>query len=336
MHRLSIQSHFNLQAYNSFGLTAYAERFAAITVEEQLEITQKEAQTPLILGGGSNILFSKDVAGLVLHNAMQGIKILSEDSESVWVRSAGGVIWHELVLWCIQQGYAGIENLSLIPGTVGAAPIQNIGAYGVELKDVFYELEAIELSSGLKRTFNKEEAQFAYRDSIFKKDWKGKLFISSVTLQLNKKPIFNTSYGDIISTLGNKTVNLKNLSDAVIQIRRSKLPDPKEIGNAGSFFKNPIIPKSQYQQLLERYPNLPSYPIDGLPDLVKVPAGWLIDQAGWKGKRFGAVGVHAKQALVLVNYGAGTGAQIWQLAQDIQADVLDKYGIEISAEVNVV
>ena len=171
MHRLSIQSHFNLQAYNSFGLTAYAERFAAITVEEQLEITQKEAQTPLILGGGSNILFSKDVAGLVLHNAMQGIKILSEDSESVWVRSAGGVIWHELVLWCIQQGYAGIENLSLIPGTVGAAPIQNIGAYGVELKDVFYELEAIELSSGLKRTLNKEEAQFAYLEIIFKKDF---------------------------------------------------------------------------------------------------------------------------------------------------------------------
>lgn len=330
-----IQTHFPLQSYNSFGLAAFAERFAKIQSESDLELIAKAQHLPRILGGGSNILFTKEVEGLLLHNALRGIELVEEDSQFVWIRANGGELWHELVLWCIERGYGGIENLSLIPGTVGAAPIQNIGAYGVELKDVFYELHAIELQSGNRRTFDKEACRFGYRDSIFKKEWKDKLLISSVTLQLRKNPVFNTSYGDIKTFLGEKPITLKSLSEAVIHIRSSKLPNPKEIGNAGSFFKNPMIPKNHYLSLLASYPTLPSYPVEGQDNLVKIPAGWLIDRAGWKGKRVGEVGVHTQQALVLVNYGKGTGAQIWQLAMEIQADIFDTFGIELHPEVNV-
>ncbi len=272
--------------------------------------------------------------GLVLHNALGGITLKDEDNERVWVQAGGGVPWHSLVLWCIEHGYGGIENLSLIPGTVGAAPIQNIGAYGVELKDCFYELEAVELTTGVLRKFNAQDCAFGYRDSIFKQALKGQFLISSLCLQLSKNPNYNTSYGAIKEIIGNKVLNLQNLSKAVIAIRRSKLPDPQLIGNAGSFFKNPIIPRSQYEELCQRYPNLPSYPTEQ-PEALKIPAGWLIEQAGWKGKRQGNAGVHHQQALVLVNYGQAKGTEILTLAQDIKADIWERFGVEITPEVNI-
>ena len=322
--------------YNSFGLEAYAERFIQIQSESDVEKVLQETATPRILGGGSNILFTQEIVeGLLMHNALKGIELIDEDSKSVWVKVAGGEIWHDLVRWCIERGYGGIENLSLIPGTVGAAPIQNIGAYGVELKDVFYTLEAVELVSGRILAFDKTACCFGYRDSVFKNEWKGRLLIRSLTLQLSKQPVFNSSYGAIKEILGEQPITLRSLSDAVINIRSSKLPDPKKIGNAGSFFKNPIIPTAQFEILQAQYPNLPSYPVEGQSDMIKVPAGWLIEQAGWKGKQIGEVGVHARQALVLVNYGKGKGAEIWKLATEIQADILNKFGIALSTEVNI-
>lgn len=329
-----ILHHHSLRAYNSFGIESFARRFTEVKTLADLESALNESYPLRILGGGSNVLLTGDVDALVIHNAMKGIELLGTKADDVLVKAAGGELWHDLVLWCIERGYAGIENLSLIPGTVGAAPIQNIGAYGVELKDVFYELEAVELSSGEIHSFGLDACRFGYRDSIFKQELKGKYFISSLTLRLSQKPVFNTAYGDIQKILGDKPLSIKSISDAVIEIRSSKLPNPKEIGNAGSFFKNPVILKSQFLSLSENYPTLPSYPT-GDEQAVKIPAGWLIEQAGWKGRRIGEVGVHEKQALVLVNYGSGQGRDIWKLAKEIQADVLEKFAIDIEPEVNV-
>jgi UDP-N-acetylmuramate dehydrogenase len=289
-----------------------------------------------ILGGGSNVLFTQHLEKTILHNQIKGINIVAEDDNKVWVQCGGGEVWHEIVLWAIERGWGGIENLSLIPGTIGAAPIQNIGAYGVELRDVFVSLEAIELATVQKYTFDATKCAFGYRDSYFKREGKGRFFITSVTLCLQKKPIVQTAYGDIQKVLAAKNStnpDIKAVSDAVIEIRQSKLPNPAEIGNAGSFFKNPEIENIDFQSFIKKHPNAPHYPLaDGR---VKIPAGWLIEQAGWKGYRKGDAGCHTKQALVLVNYGNANGTDIWQLALQIQEDVFQKFAIKIDTEVNI-
>lgn len=341
-----IQENVSLKRYNTFHIEAKARLFAEINSEDELKQILKDskyAQAPkLILGGGSNILFTQDFDGLILKVNIPGIEVIKEDQENVWIKAGAGVNWHELVMHCIALGYGGIENLSLIPGTVGAAPMQNIGAYGVEIKDIFDSLEAVHMQTGKTQTFNNEDCQFGYRESIFKTTLKGQYIITCVTLRLSKHPVINISYGAIEETLaqmqsenGNsKAPGIKEVSEAVIYIRQSKLPDPKVIGNAGSFFKNPVISLRQYQQLKQVYEKVPAYE---LPDhTVKIPAGWLIEQAGWKGKRLGAVGVHDKQALVLVNHGGGVGEEIRTLALQIQKSVYDKFGIELTPEVNII
>jgi UDP-N-acetylmuramate dehydrogenase len=291
----------------------------------------------LILGGGSNLLLTKDFDGMVICIRLEGIEKLHEDDEYIWVKAMAGEVWHHFVLWCIQRGYAGLENLSLIPGCVGAAPMQNIGAYGVEIKDVFDSLEAVEISSGEVKTFTRAACKFGYRESVFKHEAKGKYVISSVTFKLFKQPRFNTSYGAIQQVLdkkGVKELSIKAISDAVIDIRSSKLPDPKKLGNSGSFFKNPEIPVAHFEQLKAQFPDMIGYP--AAAGFIKVAAGWLIEQCGWKGKIVGQTGSHKDQALVLVNYGGATGTEIWQLAMDIQQSVKEKFGIEVVPEVNVI
>ncbi|QJW92154.1 UDP-N-acetylmuramate dehydrogenase [Spirosoma taeanense] len=340
---LTIESHVSLKPYNTFGIDVSARYWVEITKEEDLQTLLQlgdHVSTPkLILGGGSNVLLCHDFDGLVVKMNIQGIEVVREDADHIYLKAGAGVNWHELVLFCVQQGYAGMENLSLIPGTVGAAPMQNIGAYGVELEQVFESLSAVHIQTGEQRTFSHADCEFGYRESVFKRELRGQYIITSVTFQLDKRPTFHTRYGAIQETLEamgitEETLSIQAISDAVINIRRSKLPDPAEIGNAGSFFKNPEISKNQFEALRVQYLSLPGYPVGD--DMVKVPAGWLIEQAGWKGYRSGDVGVHARQALVLVNYGNATGAQILALARQIQESVLAKYGITITPEVNVV
>ena len=300
-------------------------------------IKAKEMQLPvLILGGGSNMLLTKDFAGLVIKLEITGIYLRQENEDELLVEVGSGEVWHDLVLHCIQQDWAGLENLSLIPGTVGASPMQNIGAYGVEIKDVFHSLTALHRDSLTLKTFNAAACKFGYRESVFKNELKDQYVITSVTFALSKTPHFRLDYGAIQEVLlekGVKQPTLKAVSDAVIYIRESKLPNPKEIGNAGSFFKNPSISNIQFDALKAQHPSLPGYTST---EGVKVPAGWLIEQSGWKGKRIGDVGVHAKQALVLVNYGAGTGEEIKSLSQQIQASELEKFGIQLQPEVNFI
>lgn len=335
-----VQENKSLRKLNTFSIEAKAQFYTEIeSVEALLEIIQaSEWKTvpKFILGGGSNILLIHDIPGLVIHNRIKGIKVLDENEDHIWLHVGGGEIWHEFVLYCVEHQLAGVENMSLIPGTIGAAPMQNIGAYGVEVREVIESVEAIYLDSGEKKVFANEACQFGYRDSIFKHDLKGKIMITGVVFKLNKKPVFRTDYGDISRTLTemNLPVSIKNISDAVINIRKSKLPDPLEIGNAGSFFKNPEITQSAFESLKSKYPVLHGYPTTS--DLVKVPAGWLIEQAGWKGYQEGEVGVHNRQALVLVNYANGTGSEVEALARKIQKSVLDQFGIELSMEVNFI
>ena len=330
----------SLRSHNTFGLEALARHWITITATEQLQDLLRDpayrSVPKMILGGGSNVLFTQDFEGLLIKVAIPGISVVEEDDQSIFVRSGAGVGWHELVMHCIERGYGGIENLSLIPGTVGAAPMQNIGAYGVEIKDVFSSLEAVEVATGDLRTFASTDCQFGYRSSVFKHELKGQYIITSVTLRLRKQPVLNISYGAISETLAQKGISeptMRDVSEAVIEIRRSKLPDPRQIGNAGSFFKNPVIPRAQYEALLIDYPTMPGYPAE---EAVKVPAGWLIEQCGWKGKRLGNIGVHDKQALVLVHFGGGRGDALMALARDIKASVLQKFGITIEPEVNMV
>ena len=340
---LNIQSHVSLKPYNTFRIDVDARYWVEISREEDLQTLLQLndfVDTPkLILGGGSNVLFCRNFSGLVVNIKIQGIKLVREDDRHLYITAGGGVNWHELVQFSVRKGYAGLENLSLIPGTVGAAPMQNIGAYGVELEQVFESLTAVHIKTGEKRTFNHADCVFGYRESIFKRELKGQYIITSVTFQLDKQPTFHTRYGAIqetLTTMGvtDENLNIKAISEAVIHIRRSKLPDPTQIGNAGSFFKNPEIPQSQYNELKHLYPNLPGYPVND--ERVKVPAGWLIEQAGWKGYRSGDAGVHAKQALVLVNYGNATGDEMLNLAGKIQKSVQEQFGIAISPEVNVI
>lgn len=338
---MNIQHNISLQEYNTFGLEAKAASFIEVTHSDELiEAFKTEAfiNGPVyILGGGSNILLTEDYDGLVIKNSIKGIEVIDETDDHYYVKVGAGEVWHKFVMYAIEQGWAGIENLSLIPGTVGAAPMQNIGAYGVEIKEVFVELEAM-FYDGTIKTYDKATCKFGYRESIFKHELKGKCIITSVTFRLNKVPHYNTSYGAISDTLQQNnvdTLSLKAVSDAVIQIRQSKLPDPAEIGNSGSFFKNPEISQEAFEALHAAYPEVPSYPAS-VPGLIKVPAGWLIEQAGWKGLKRGPIGVHEKQALVLVNYGGGKGKDIYQLAMDIKASVKEKFGVDIHPEVNII
>lgn len=338
----SIQENVELLPYNTFKIAARAKFFTTVeSVEEARELFQTpifKNNPVLILGGGSNILFTGDFNGLVVKNELKGITVVEEDDRHVKVRALAGENWHQFVMYCVDRGYGGVENLSLIPGTVGAAPMQNIGAYGVEMKDVIYEVEAIDISSGALTSFSNAACKFGYRESIFKHEAKGKYFISSITLTLTKQDHrFNTSYGAISDVLKEQfggVVSIKNISDAVIHIRQSKLPDPKVIGNAGSFFKNPSIPVEEFNTIKTQFASVPSFP--GENGMIKVPAGWLIEQCGWKGKTLGNIGVHKLQALVLVNYGGGKGNDLWKLALNIQSTVFEKFGITIHPEVNVI
>ena len=335
-----LQENFSLKPYNTFGIDVRTRYFATFENTDELQQLLKHPEIAsaekLILGGGSNVLFTQDFGGAVLKNNIKGISIIAQDEDFAWAKAGSGEVWHEMVLYCIEHGLAGVENLSLIPGTVGAAPLQNIGAYGVELKDVFDSLEAVNLETGKLETFEKEACEFGYRESYFKKAGKGKYIIVSVTLKLRKKPEFNTSYGDIQKTLAAMEItdlNIKAISQAVCAIRRSKLPDPAVIGNAGSFFKNPEVDKTVFENLKKLHPEMPGYVVSETK--IKVPAGWLIEQLGWKGKQIENYGVHKNQALVLVNYGGAPGGKIKQLAHDIIASVKEKFGIELTPEVNI-
>ncbi|MCC9137691.1 UDP-N-acetylmuramate dehydrogenase [Pontibacter silvestris] len=338
---MKLQSDISLKLYNTFGIDVKASFFARFNnVQELQELLQQpevKQEQILVLGGGSNLLFTKDFDGVALQNGIKGIEVLRQNEEYVYVKAGGGEIWHEFVLRMLEQNLGGVENLSLIPGTVGAAPLQNIGAYGVELKDVFYELEAVEISSAQTRIFSKEECQFGYRESVFKNELKGQYIVTSVTFKLHRKHNLNISYGAIKSILDEMQVkqpSIQDVSAAVCQIRSSKLPDPKQIGNAGSFFKNPEIPIALFKALKEQYPEIPAYPVSDIS--VKVPAGWLIEQCGWKGKVIENYGVHKNQALVLVNYGGASGADIQKLACTIIDSVEETFGIRLHPEVNII
>lgn len=328
----------SLKAYNTFGVDAQATALLPIESSEYLqEILKKQsAEGFFILGGGSNVLFRQDLSRTVLLNRIKGKSVVEEDENEVTIAAGGGENWHELVLWTLENNWGGLENLSLIPGTVGAAPIQNIGAYGVELKDVFAGLEAIELATGEEQVFSAEDCAFGYRDSYFKRAGKGKYFITQVYLTLKKQPKVNVSYGaiqDVLRAEGIENPGIQDVSRAVIQIRSSKLPDPAKIGNGGSFFKNPELDADVFGQLQASYPHIPHYAAPA--DKVKVPAGWLIEQCGWKGQRRGSAGCYEKQALVLVNLGGATGTEIWALAEEIMDSVKTKFGIELEVEVNI-
>ena len=335
-----ITNNVSLKSLNTFGLDAKATSFCDVSSIESLRNILKEHHTnPIfILGGGSNMLLTKDIEALVLHINLKGIEVISETENTVIVKAMAGENWHDFVLWCLDNNYGGIENLSLIPGNIGTAPIQNIGAYGVELKDVFVSCEAINIKNQTLKTFLKPECNFGYRESIFKQDLKGHYIITSVNIELTKiNHQLYTDYGVIRKELEAQAIDeptIQNVSKAVIAIRQSKLPDPKEIGNSGSFFKNPIISAEEFIQLEQNFPDVPSYKIS--EELVKVPAGWLIEKAGFKGKRFKDYGVHNKQALVLVNYGNASGKEIFELAQLIQKTVKRLFNITIETEVNII
>ena len=333
---MMFQRKFNLVGNNTLASAVAAKYFFSFSSEESLQqaLEQRPSELPcLILGGGSNIVFTSDVDGVLLHNSMQGVCCVDEDDDFVWVKAAGGVRWHSLVQWSIQRDYSGLENLSLIPGTVGAAPIQNIGAYGVELCDVFESLEAIELETGRRLTLNKAECDFAYRHSIFKTtNYAGKWIVVSVVLKLNKSPSFKTGYGEIEAELTRRKLSKLTpqlLSDIVATIRKRKLPDPVILPNVGSFFKNPIVNNDKYQEIKEQFPDIVSYGLEG--ETYKLAAGWMIDSLGWKGREIEGAKVHDKQALVLVNVGGG-GAAVVSLSKKIQRDVADTFGVYLEPE----
>ncbi len=338
---MQIQENYSLGHLNTFNIEAKASYyFAANDIRSTQKLFKQQQETPypmFILGGGSNILLLGDYAGLVVHNQFKGIEIVAEDEQHVYVEAYGGEEWHDLVLYTVDRGLWGIENLSLIPGSVGAAPIQNIGAYGVELMNVFVTAIAINTSTGRIAEFTLDDCAFAYRESIFKSELKGQYLIVSVTLRLNKEPRPRLGYGAITRELelaGITDPSVKQISDVICKIRRSKLPDPKELGNSGSFFKNVIVDKAKLEELQSEFENVPSYPVDD--QRVKLPTGWLIEQCGWKGKKVGNTGAFANQALVLVNYGGASGEEIYRLSEDIKDSVYNHFGIEISREVTLV
>lgn len=332
-----VYKNFNLKPYNTFGIEAFAKEFVSVTTLEELKNTLQQTSDFFILGGGSNLLLTHNIEKLVIHNQLKGIEIVQQNDDFVWVKAQAGENWHEFVLYCIENNFGGIENLSLIPGNVGTTPVQNIGAYGVEIKDALFSCEALNIKTLEIEVFSNSACEFEYRESVFKNKFKNQYIITSVTFQLTKiNHLIKTNYGAISDELAQKGIQnprIKDVSDAVIAIRTSKLPNPKELGNSGSFFKNPIISIEKYKYLVEKFPEMPHYQVN--KHEVKVPAGWLIEQAGFKGKRFGDAGVHAKQALVLVNYGTATGQEILELSKNIQKTVFETYEIEIEAEVNI-
>jgi UDP-N-acetylmuramate dehydrogenase len=332
---MSIQENISLKPYNTLGVDARARYFLAVTATDSLAaIGGTHNDRPLlVLGVGSNILFTRDFEGIVLKNDLKGCAVLEQADDDVRVRAGGGEDWHAFVQWCLQHGYYGLENLSLIPGTVGAAPVQNIGAYGVEVADHIETVEAIDLQSGEPCRFEAGACEFAYRNSIFKNRCRNRFFITAVTFRLHKKAQLVTSYADVRRALADRretVVTPQELSDTICEIRRRKLPDPEEIANAGSFFKNPIISRLRYRELADRYPELPSYPVDD--QRVKIAAGWMIETCGWKGRRMGPCGIYPKQALVLVNYGGATGRDILDLAEAVQVSVEDVFNIRLQPE----
>jgi len=333
---MKVLEHPSLRLFNTFGIDVQARYF--VVLEQTSDIAEFMGETrfaglpKLILGGGSNVLFRQDYPGVILHIEFKGIELLDDNGEDVIIRAAAGENWHDFVRTTIEWGYAGLENLSLIPGTVGAAPIQNIGAYGVELRDVFYSLEAVDLATGLAKTFNHTEARFGYRDSYFKSVEPAKRLVTSVTVRLPKQPRWHVEYRGLREKLSmdDKPLSARRISAAVCQLRRAKLPDPMELGNSGSFFKNPLVSVIDYQLLKKQSPNLPGFE---QPDgSYKLSAAWLIERCGWKGHREGDAGVSSLHALVLVNYGKATGESIWQLAQCIVASVQERFGVALEPE----
>ena len=342
---MQITENKSLKKYNTFGIDVTAGYFAVFTNESELaELLEFKKPTNthqpppvLILGGGSNILFTKNVDGLVLKNEIKGIEKINEDEDYVYIKAGAGENWHQLVLYCLQNNWAGLENLSLIPGNTGASPMQNIGAYGVEIKDVFYQLEAFHLQEKKMVNFGLKDCEFGYRESVFKRKLKGQFVINSVTYRLNKTPKFNSSYGAVnqeLEAMGVTDLSIQAISQAIINIRSSKLPNPAEIGNAGSFFKNPEIDTVTFQKLKNTYPSIVGYAVAS--EMVKLAAGWLIEQCGWKGYRKGDAGCHSKQALVLVNYGHANGNEIYNLSGEIIQSVQNKFGVLLEREVNII
>lgn len=336
-----ISSNISLKPYNTFGIEAFAKYFTSVeTIDNIKELLQNDIyknNERLVLGGGSNMLLTKNVDAMVVKNSLRGIELINETTEYVFVKCASGEVWHEFVMWCIDKNFGGLENLSLIPGCTGASPMQNIGAYGVEIKDTFYELDAIHAITGEQKTFSKSDCEFGYRESIFKHQLKNQFIITSVTFKLSKKPSFHIEYGAIkqeLDAMNISELNIKSISQAVINIRSSKLPNPKEIGNAGSFFKNPEVSGNVYERLKSEFQNLVAYPLDN--GNYKLAAGWLIEQSGLKGYRVGDAGVHKLQALVLVNYGGATGNEIYNLSTHVLQTVKDKFGVDLEREVNII
>lgn len=334
-----LRHNFDLTPYTTFGVPARCEGYVMVnTLEEMQEVCRSlkpEHAPPFVLGGGSNVLFISDFDGLVIHNRIGGIRQLSEDEDQVLLEVGAGENWHGFVRHCVLHRLGGVENLALIPGTVGAAPIQNIGAYGAELSQVFHSLVAVDIGSGKLREMRAEDCQFGYRDSVFKHQLKGKTIISLVRFRLSKNPVLNTAYGTInaeLAQLKPPPYLPEDVANVVEGIRRAKLPDPLKLGNAGSFFKNPIVPTAQFAALRKEHPEIPSFPTGD--DAVKVPAAWLIEQCGWKGRRVGNVGCHETQPLVIVNFGGATGPEVAQLAEAVQRDVEQRFGIRLEMEVN--
>jgi len=337
---MEIHNQFSLKNYNTFGIEAKAKQFVAVhTIDDlRLLLRQNRTEKKFVLGGGSNMLLTQDIDALVIHIDLKGKKIIKENDDFVWVECQAGENWHEFVLWTLQQNFGGLENMSLIPGNVGTTPVQNIGAYGTEIKDTMVSCTAMKIDSQDMKTFSNADCHFGYRESIFKQEAKDQYIITSVVFQLTKhNHKINTAYGDIQAELSKNGIDnptIQDVSNAVIAIRQSKLPDPKELGNSGSFFKNPILLKSDFEKIHAKFPDMKYFEISETE--VKVPAGWLIEQAGFKGKRFGDAGIHKNQALVLVNYGNATGQEILNVSKNIQETIFNTFGIRIEAEVNVI
>ena len=336
---MEVRENYSLKNYNTFGIDVKCRYFVESDTESEfLEFVSSYELRPeeiMVLGEGSNFLFTDDFEGTVFYPTMKGMEIVEENDEHVWVKVGAGEVWDDFVAWAVEQGYGGVENLSLIPGHVGAAPVQNVGAYGMEAGDTIERVEAIQIEKARKETISAADCRFAYRDSIFKGEWKNRYIVTYVVFRLTKVPEFRLNYGSVreeLQKLGE--VNLKNIRQAIIQIRRAKLPDVKELPNAGSFFKNPVVSREQAGQLKERYPELPVYPVD--EDRVKLAAGWLIEQCGWKGKDLGKAGVYEKQALILVNRAGASGVEVARLANEVKKSVFMTFGVWIEPEVYVI
>jgi UDP-N-acetylmuramate dehydrogenase len=338
---MRIEPQASLRAHNTFGIEAVAKWLAEVRTLDELRALLAEprlaAEPKLVLGGGSNILLTRDFDGLVIRNRLPGIAVVRQDHEHAWVRAAAGEVWHDLVRFAVERGLGGIENLALIPGQVGAAPMQNIGAYGVELAETCESVEAVDATSGAPLTLTNADCEFGYRDSVFKRRLRGRVVVTAVTLRLARRPRLRLDYGDLRRTLdemGAAAPDVRAVSAAVVRIRTSKLPDPRTIGNAGSFFKNPVLAGEAFAALAAQHADLPHY---AQPDgRIKVPAGWLIERCGWKGRTLGRAGVHDRHALVLVNRGGATGAEVLHLAQEIQRSVKERFGIQLEPEVNLI